>query len=213
MTAPDDARCRWITGRTENEEQGNVGRRRVPGGSLMSLPALYRRVILWSFGAIVHGVVAHHVEDELIGADIDWGQSREKKKFVLAIDALEPLGVRQPGRFAVEVTDADAPCRMISVRSGHPADTNAVILEMLLATRALNGTMSRMLAPRDQRGLRIPPRMRQDDSGPIEAGVAVDEQQAGVLVELRPEMAGELEVPVRMPWNRLDLEKQSDHAE
>src|SRR5580704_11522688 len=82
---------------------------------------------------------------------------------------------------------------------------------MLLASGALNGLVLGMAAPADQSLLALPPLVRQHDARPVEAGVAIDEQNTAVPVELGLQDGRKLEIArgVALAWDH--LEEQSDH--
>src|ERR1700759_1635854 len=68
-----------------------------------------------------------------------------------------------------------------------------------------------MAAPADQSLLALPPLVRQHDTRPVEAGVAVDEEDTAVPVEFRLQGGCKLEIARGMAVARDHFEEQSDH--
>jgi len=83
---------------------------------------------------------------------------------------------------------------------------------MLLAPRPLDRAMLTVRAPADQGVFIGPPLVRQDQAGSLEAGVAIDEENAAAAVQFGSQRCSKFEIARGVAFSWDDLEEQSDHG-
>jgi hypothetical protein len=164
----------------------------------------------------MHRVVANGLEGPCVFRPVllDRHAVTDNEKFPFPIDAAVQLTAIVLDRLGIVIGSphtargGDDLRRMICEKR----DADAIVPEVLLAPRALDRAMLRMLAPADERLLALPPRVRQQDIRSVHAGVSIDKENTTAPLQLRLQSRREFEVACRVAIKRGHLEEQSDQA-